>query len=133
MRRSVRQTVLPRARSSWETANIIPKIWAAPALPSSPISIGSISGYTDRTYDSRSIEISVVGLVGKCSTGNRSPRKISSLITPNWVRSLPVATVATIAPSHGVAARLTSKDGDISRGGCDAKGVDMTVNSNLDK
>ena len=44
-------------------------------------------------------------------TGNRSPRKISSLVEPMRSSKSPVARTATIVSSPGAAARLTKIDG----------------------
>ena len=50
--------------------------------------------------------------IGRCNTGSRSPRKISSLANPNCSSQLLAVLAVTIAINHGVAARLTSRAGE---------------------
>jgi hypothetical protein len=44
--------------------------------------------------------------------GNRSPRKISSLINPTCSRNPLAARTVTIVTNQGVAAKLSNKDGE---------------------
>lgn len=50
---------------------------------------------------------------GKCKTGNLSPRKISSLATPNCSSNLAPDWMPTIAIAQGGATRLTMRAGEI--------------------